>query len=394
MDKSLNILYVLSSAGLLEDSVQKKVRTQIQYLNTQNSTCKGAFFSFEIEDNYKLSDTIDLVPIQKIKGKLFSKIKQQNNTLLAIKEYLNTNARHYQIIYFRYFGASKILLDIVKEHKHKIVFEIQGINLEEIKNYKFENSFKFNISCVLSYIQFYYYPLLIEKLYLKKILNFTDKNICISHEILNYHQKLSDKNYFVVANGISTSNFNIKQQTSIKDNTLNFLFLKGTTTIAPWNGIDRIINAIKNYKGKYNIQLFIVGHKLNDEIPQANFIHHFGYLTDDALNDIFNKCHLGIGTLALYRKNLHEASPLKTREYYARGLPFIYAYSDTDIDEYSALKPFALCLENSDRALPMNEIIEFCIENNHQNVANEMHNLASQYLSIEKKMQRIIKFLN
>ena len=56
----------------MEDSVQKKVCTQIQYLNTQNSTCKGAFFSFEIEDNYKLSDTVDLVPIPKIKGKLFS----------------------------------------------------------------------------------------------------------------------------------------------------------------------------------------------------------------------------------------------------------------------------------------------------------------------------------
>lgn len=394
MNKSLNILYVLSAAGLVEDSVQKKVRTQIQYLNTQNSTCKGAFFSFEIDSNYKLSDTIELVPIQPIKGKLFSKIKQQNNTLLAIKEYLKTNADKYQIIYFRYFGASKILLDIVKEHKSKIVFEMQGINIDEIKNYKFENPFKFNTSSILSFGQFYYYPLLQEKLYLKKILNYTTKNICISQEILNYHQALADKKYLVVANGISASNYKIKKQTSIIDNTLNFLFLKGTTTLAPWNGIDRIVEAIKNYKGEYSFQLFIVGHYLEGEIPQENFIHHLGYLKADALDDIFNQCHLGIGTLALFRKNLYEASPLKTREYYARGLPFIYAYFDTDIADYSALKPFALCLENSDRALPMNEIIEFCIENNHQNVANEMHNLASQYLSNEQKMQRIIKFLN
>lgn len=390
----MNILYILTSAGLVEESVQKKVRTQIQYLNSQNSTCNGAFFSFEIQANHKLSDTIDLLPIQPIKGKLFSKIKQYNNTLLAIKEYLRINAHKYHIIYFRYPGSSKILLDIVKEYKSKIVFEIQGINADEIKIYKFENPFKFNVSNILSYIQFYYYPLLQEKLYLKKILSYTTKNICISQEILNYHQALADKKYLVVANGISASNYKIKKQTSIIDNTLNFLFLKGTTTLAPWNGIDRIVKAIKNYKGEYNIQLFIVGHYLDGEIPQENFIHHLGYLKADALDDIFNQCHLGIGTLALFRKNLHEASPLKTREYYARGLPFIYAYTDTDIVQYSALKPYALSLKNDDTGLSMNEIIQFCIENNHQTIADNMHSLANQYLSIEHKMQRIIKFLN
>jgi hypothetical protein len=44
------------------------------------------------------------------------------------------------------------------------------------------------------------------------------------------------------------------------------------------------------------------------------------------------RADVGIGTLALHRKQLHEASPLKVREYLAVGLPVLYAYEDPDAD--------------------------------------------------------------
>jgi hypothetical protein len=37
-----------------------------------------------------------------------------------------------------------------------------------------------------------------------------------------------------------------------------------------------------------------------------------------------------IGTLALHRKAMQEACPLKVREYLAHGLPVVIAYEDTD----------------------------------------------------------------
>lgn len=40
-------------------------------------------------------------------------------------------------------------------------------------------------------------------------------------------------------------------------------------------------------------------------------------------------CQVCIGTLALHRKNMTEASPLKTREYLAHGFPVIIGYKDT-----------------------------------------------------------------
>ncbi|MOA45721.1 hypothetical protein D3C78_1681500 [compost metagenome] len=42
---------------------------------------------------------------------------------------------------------------------------------------------------------------------------------------------------------------------------------------------------------------------------------------------------VAIGSLALYRKKMGEASPLKVREYLAYGLPVINGYLDTDFPE-------------------------------------------------------------
>ena len=41
-------------------------------------------------------------------------------------------------------------------------------------------------------------------------------------------------------------------------------------------------------------------------------------------------CHVGVGTLALYRSSREEVSSLKVREYLACGLSLIMAHKDTD----------------------------------------------------------------
>ena len=46
---------------------------------------------------------------------------------------------------------------------------------------------------------------------------------------------------------------------------------------------------------------------------------------------IFFKADIGVGTLALHRKNMQEASPLKIAEYVFWGLPVITAYNDVNL---------------------------------------------------------------
>ena len=49
-----------------------------------------------------------------------------------------------------------------------------------------------------------------------------------------------------------------------------------------------------------------------------------------------SNCDLAISTLALYRKGMEEACPLKTRECLAYGLPMVLPYVDTDLKDLDA----------------------------------------------------------
>ena len=52
---------------------------------------------------------------------------------------------------------------------------------------------------------------------------------------------------------------------------------------------------------------------------------------------------LQVGSLGLHRIGLTEASTLKVREYWARGIPFLLSYEDTDHLETPEMSPFYWC---------------------------------------------------
>ena len=65
-----------------------------------------------------------------------------------------------------------------------------------------------------------------------------------------------------------------------------------------------------------------------------------GALSGGRLNDLFNNCDLGIGTLGIHRKGVLINSSLKHREYCARGIPFVYSGSDPDFDTCNFIKKY------------------------------------------------------
>jgi hypothetical protein len=110
---------------------------------------------------------------------------------------------------------------------------------------------------------------------------------------------------------------------------------------AVWHGVDKILRLAEHF-AEWRFDL--VG-ELEALIPDApsNVVVH-GYLTSDKYEAILAQADVALGTLALHRKHMHEASPLKTREYLARGLPTIVAYQDTD---FPVPVPYLLQLPNT-----------------------------------------------
>ena len=96
-----------------------------------------------------------------------------------------------------------------------------------------------------------------------------------------------------------------------------------------WHGLDKIVRLAARLP---DWDFHIAGPEAN-EIPgmdQPNIRAH-GYLSQAQLADLYWHMEVGIGTLALHRKKMEEASPLKVREYVAHGLPVIAGYHDSDL---------------------------------------------------------------
>lgn len=129
----------------------------------------------------------------------------------------------------------------------------------------------------------------------------------------------------VIANGIELDTFPVLPPTS---NTVPRLAFIGSPN-NHWHGVDKIINLAKLIP---DIAIDLIGYS---ELPEYHAlpknIQLHGYLSMDQYQTILASADAAISSLALHRVGLEEASPLKSRECLAFGLPLIIAYHDTDL---------------------------------------------------------------
>ena len=101
----------------------------------------------------------------------------------------------------------------------------------------------------------------------------------------------------------------------------------------PWHGVDKLVDLARRTP---DIKMDIIGYR---ELPglgplPANITLH-GYLALDDYKNVLSCADAALSSLALHRVQLEEASPLKSRECLAFGLPLVIAYIDTDLDDLS-----------------------------------------------------------
>ncbi|MCD4673164.1 MAG: glycosyltransferase [Anaerolineaceae bacterium] len=98
----------------------------------------------------------------------------------------------------------------------------------------------------------------------------------------------------------------------------------------PWQGLDKLFWLAEACP---DFEFDLIGsapeHFVGQSVPSN--VHLHGFLDRSAYQPILARADVGIGTLALHRKGMEEASPLKVREYLAYGIPVLLAYDDTDL---------------------------------------------------------------
>lgn len=148
--------------------------------------------------------------------------------------------------------------------------------------------------------------------------------VCVTHELAASRAFAAfAKPSVVVGNGVDLDA--IEPAPPAPDGPPRVVFLG--TAGQPWHGVDKILELARALP---DVEFELVGYA-PERLPDAPAnVRAHGTLARRDYAHVVAGCVVGIGTLALHRKHMREACPLKVREYLAFGLPTVIAYDDTD----------------------------------------------------------------
>ncbi|MBC8062347.1 MAG: glycosyltransferase [Clostridiaceae bacterium] len=249
-----------------------------------------------------------------------------------------------------------------------VFVEIQTNILEEFKLYNKKRYF----------VENYF-----KRSYFKNISAF----ICITKEIYKNESQYNKKQGFILGNGIDVSEIEFVPLKK-ENNKINLIFI-GSHQL-PWHGVERLLDSFLKAENKDKFQLHIVGYEniLGEEHEDIKF---YGFIKDKkSMEEVFARCDIGIGTMSLYKKNMNEAAPLKTRHYLAKGLPVVIGYEDVDIDDQL---PFVLRVANDSSLLDFKSIERFYQGTKELRLDKTITEYALNNISWEKKVKKLSEFM-
>ncbi|UCC38795.1 MAG: glycosyltransferase family 4 protein [Candidatus Aminicenantes bacterium] len=222
--------------------------------------------------------------------------------------------------------------------------------------------------------------------------------IGVTDEIRRMHLDLAKqaKPSIVIPNGIDVRSITFTKFKPVDNSALNIIFV--SSIFEPWHGLDRLLRGLMQYDGYITIKLFLVGNiyrseelKLLKSLHEKDVnIHIMGELYGAKLDKYYIDSNVAVSSLALFRNEMNEGCVLKTREYITRGIPFIYAYNDVDIEDDCA---FALKVDNCNDPIDIQKIIQFAERvSKIENLSENMREYAARNLDWKNKIKEMHQF--
>jgi len=284
-----------------------------------------------------------MVPVSNSKSSLSQMVELRRKSVRAAEKIVAENAPAF--LYMRYPLGCPWMLAFFKKcwgKNIKIITEHQSFEIKELIILK-----KYHLACS-------------EVLFGKKCLKQASAVVGVTEEITNYQlRRVPSIRSICIPNGIDTSKYQPRNP-SLPDirERLDLLFVGA---LSKWHGIDRLINGISLFR---NAKLHLVGEgsatvylkKLVSEKGLERQVIFHGFKTGEALDRIFDACHIAVGSLGIHRKGLNETSELKAREYCARGIPFFSSAFDKDFPQDC---PYRLKVPADERPLDLEPLFEF-----------------------------------
>ena len=382
----MRVFYFVRSLKRTHSGVSKKIISQIVSLNEVGVDTK--LFTFGNLDDLKyfaeISDYIVHSPssINCDYGTNIINLLQRDLCINRVLRLLFESLGSKDVVYSRIPPLSiSTLISLGKPRNCKVVFEFQSI----------ENREAWSSGC--------YFFALLDSIFGKIRRRNIDGIVGVTDEITAYQLKKSGDTsipHITIGNGFEVNSVSRRRAPEANDRELNLLCV---ANVSRWHGLDRLLRGLATYSRTPKVILHIAGdgaelphlQQLTKELGIGDRVVFHGFTTGKALDDLFDQCHIAVGSLGIHRIGLAEASILKAREYCARGIPFIYGVSDPD---FPADFPYVLQLPADESPIDIERVLAFakkvCANPDHPQT---MRRYAEEHLDWSVKMKKLKDFL-
>lgn len=337
----MNTLFIIFHGFDPNNGISKKISYQLDAFKKLGMNTHMCYMD---ESNTK-KRVVDNLTIADYGNGIISKIKKRTD-FSSITKYARNN--QIDFVYIRSnHNANPFTICMIKQMKKagmKVVMEIP--------TYPYD--FEYYAQGMGRYILF-------DKIFRNKLAYYLDAIVTFSD-----YDKIFGQKTIRISNGIDFNSVRLK--TSIND-TSRELNLIGVAEIHKWHGFDRLVIGLSNYYSQhqdYTVRFHVIGYfysqegedefrKLISDNNMEKYVILYGKKHGEELDNIFNLCDFGIGSLGRHRAGIQKIKTLKNREYAARGIPFIYSETDSDFDN----KPYVLKAPADETPIDINEIVRF-----------------------------------
>ena len=322
--------------------ITQKVKKQIEAFQELGY---DVIYSGYLEDGVAIFDNTGNILVKKeyfFKNEKINHILRRYILLSLCKEYFFKNDIELEVSYLRYhfFDSFYInLLKVLKKKSKKVIMEAHSYPV-------FVKKDRFNPIKIL------------DEIYSKKAHKYCDyiasmtnlKTIC---EIPTYE----------IENTLNIDDFKIKEYKRVEN---KFIFINVAFENIT-HGLDRLIKGISNYyKTIYkitsiDIELLLIGEysnstkKLVEDLSLSEKVKFLGKMKRNEIDTYIDEAHFAVGSMGNHRANSYYGSALKTKEYIARGIPFVYGWEERILINF----PFAYKVPLNEEPIDISKILEF-----------------------------------
>lgn len=330
------------------------------------SQCRAfATYGYEVEliarDN---DDIISITPegkVTKVKPLLHGALSGKLRNFADKKEQMNVicdyvKGKQYDACYIRYDFSDASFVKMLKTLRGvcgKIALELPTYPYEQENSQGIANKVK----------------MAVDKHYREKIHIYVDFIVTF----YDGHPSLFDIPVLVVPNGFDFSSMKLVSKVLPNDG----IHIIAVSSMREWHGYERMIEGLHEYykngdNACENIVLHLVGNgreygKYKQLAEQYDLLGTHvvmeGAMHGEALDALYEKCALGVDSLARHRSGISVLSSLKSREYGAKGIPII---NSCKIDIIEDDFDYILRVPADETPIDMRKVCEFyhkCYDN-------------------------------